>query len=105
MPCVFCDIVAKREPAAIRYEDDDVIVIDNILRWSPVMLLAMPKQHISQQELWASMGKVGAIATQMGEELCPGGYRLISNIGGDAMQSQEHGHIHILGGFNLGPYA
>ncbi|MSQ25756.1 MAG: HIT domain-containing protein [Dehalococcoidia bacterium] len=105
MPCVFCEIVAKREPASIRYEDDDVIVIDNILRWAPVMLLAIPKRHISQQELWENMGSVGAAAIRVGEELCPNGYRLISNLGRDAMQSQPHGHIHILGGFHLGPYA
>ena len=46
MYCVFCEIVAKREPAKVRYEDDDVMVIDNILRWAPVMMLAMPKKHM-----------------------------------------------------------
>ena len=39
--CVFCNIVAGSEPANIIYQDDDVIVVQNILRWVPVMLLAM----------------------------------------------------------------
>ena len=34
----------------------------------------------------------------------PGGFRLTSNFGYDAMQSQEHGHLHILGGTFLGHY-
>ena len=36
--CVFCKIVAKEEPATIRYEDDEVIVFDNKLTWAPIML-------------------------------------------------------------------
>ena len=38
--CVFCEIVAGREPADILYETDDVMVFRNRLRWVPVMLLA-----------------------------------------------------------------
>ncbi len=105
MYCVFCEIIARRKPAKIRYEDDEVIVIDNVLGWTPVMLLAMPKKHMSQEELWRDLGKVGAIAVEMGERYCPNGYRLLSNTGPDAMQSQYHGHIHILGGTFLGHYA
>ncbi|WP_322796161.1 HIT family protein [Tepidiforma sp.] len=103
--CVFCNIVAGREPANIIYEDDEIIVIQNILRWVPVMLLAMTKQHTTQAELWTyHMGKVAPIATAIGQQLCPGGFRLLSNFGYDAMQSQEHGHLHILGGTFLGHY-
>ena len=43
--CVFCNIVAGREPGNIVYQDDEVIVIQNILRWFPIMLLAMTKKH------------------------------------------------------------
>ena len=34
----------------------------------------------------------------------PEGYRLLSNFGAHGMQSQSHGHLHILGGENLGLY-
>jgi len=30
---------------------------------------------------------------------------LVSNFGLDAMQTQQHGHVHILGGTFLGEYA
>ena len=103
--CVFCEIVAGREPADVLLETDEVIVIRNRLRWVPTMLLAMPKQHMAQSELWANMGPVGEAAVKVAEEHCPGGYRFVSNFGYDGMQSQEHAHVHVLGGVFLGEYA
>ena len=103
--CVLCEIVAGREPADVLFESDEVLVIRNRLKWVPVMLLAMPKQHMAQSELWSSMGAVGEAAVKVGNEQCPGGFRLISNFGYDGMQSQEHAHVHILGGMFLGEYA
>lgn len=104
--CEFCDIAAKRSPAKLRYEDYEFIVIDNLLDWAPVMLLVMPKAHMTQGELWSngSIARVGQIAIQMGEQFCPGGYRLLSNLRHDGMQSQEHGHLHVIGGKFLGRY-
>ena len=104
--CIFCEIITKRSPADIRYEDDDVIVFRNQLRWVPVMLLASPKQHMTQADLWEGelLGKLGRIASEVGRAHCPGGYRLASNLGWDAKQSQEHAHIHVLGGTFLGDY-
>ena len=103
--CGFCDIIAHKAPAEILYEDDYLIVFRNRLRWVPTMLLSVPKKHISQSELWKDLGRVGEIAERMGQEHCPAGFRLLSNFGHDAMQSQEHGHIPILGGVFLGEYA
>lgn len=103
--CVFCEIIAHKSPAEILYEDDEVIVFRNRLGWVPTMLLSVPKEHRTQAELWNNLGRVGEIAVRMGQEHCPAGFRLLSNFGHDAMQSQEHGHIHILGGVFLGEYA
>jgi len=103
--CTFCQVVARHEPAEIVFEDDDVVVFRNRLRWVPVMLLVVPRRHVTQEELWRDTGRVGEIAVQMGMAHCPGGFRLVSNFGFDAMQSQEHGHIHVLGGTFLGEYA
>ena len=105
--CIFCEIVSRRSEAKVRYEDHEIIVIDNKLDWVPVMLLVMPKSHLTQEELWSNsiMARVGRVAVAMGAKLSPKGCRLLSNIGHDAMQSQEHGHVHVLGGMYLGPYA
>jgi histidine triad (HIT) family protein len=103
--CVFCEIIAGREPAEVLYRDDDVIVFRNLLRWVPVMLLAVPTRHLRQSELWRDMGKVAAVAVEMGERHCTDGFRLLSNFGFAALQSQEHAHVHIIGGTYLGHYA
>lgn len=103
--CVFCEIIARREPADILYEDHDVMVFRNILHWAPVMLLSVPKKHMTQAELWREMDAVGRAAVEMGEKHCPHGFRLISNFGYDAMQSQPHAHVHVVGGMPLSPYA
>jgi len=103
--CVFCEIIAHKAPAEILFEDDEVIVFRNRLGWVPTMLLSVPKKHLTQAELWNNLGRVGEIAVRMGQEHCPAGFRLLSNFGHDAMQSQEHGHIHVLGGVFLGEYA
>jgi histidine triad (HIT) family protein len=108
--CIFCDIISGFEPAKIHYRDDDVIVFENILGWVPIMLLAVPTRHMTQMELWNDIQKVATVAARIGEQLCPNGYRLVSNFRnqstwlGDAHQSQDHAHIHILGGTSLGPY-
>ena len=105
MYCVFCEIIARRSPGTIRYEDDDTIAFDNILGWVPIMLLVVPKLHMTQEELWRSgMDKVGPVAVQLGLQYCPEGFRLLSNFGRSAMQSQSHAHIHVVGGTRLGPY-
>jgi histidine triad (HIT) family protein len=103
--CTFCRIVAKQEPAEILYEDDDVMVFRNRLRWVPTMLLVVPKVHRSQEDLWRNLGPAAKVAVQMGEQHCPKGFRMLSNVGFDAMQSQPHGHIHVIGGTFLGEYA
>jgi histidine triad (HIT) family protein len=103
--CIFCEIIAGREPAEILYEDDEVMVFRNRLRWVPVMLLSVPKVHLSQTDLWMDLGHVGEMAVEMGKKHCPGGFRLLSNFGHDAMQSQDHAHVHIIGGTFLGEYA
>ena len=103
--CSFCQIVSHKGESEILYEDDEVMVFRNRLLWVPVMLLVVPKRHVTQEELWRDMGRVGEIAVRMGQEHCPDGFRLLSNFGMDAMQTQQHGHVHILGGTFLGEYA
>ena len=106
-PCDFCEILAGRLPRNIRYEDDDFVVFDNRLQWVPVMLLVVPRQHLTQTELWNSdslISRIGPLAVSMGEEHCPNGFRILSNFGPDALQTQHHGHLHVLGGAYMGHY-
>ena len=105
--CVFCKIVAGEAPARVRYLDNDLIVIVNLLTWVPVMLLVMPKEHLSQMQMWSDglMQRLGTLAVDMGAMYSPGGFRILSNFGHDGLQSQSHGHLHVIGGAFLGHYA
>ncbi len=106
--CTFCAIIAGRLPSSVRYRDDEVVAFDNKLRWFPVMLLVVPRQHMGQAELWGNgplMAKVAALAVGLGQQYCPNGFRILSNFGHDALQTQPHAHVHVIGGTHLGLYA
>jgi diadenosine tetraphosphate (Ap4A) HIT family hydrolase len=70
------------------------------------MLLVVPKRHYTQEEFWsdALLSKAGRVAVEMGKKHCPEGFRVLGNFGWQAIQSQEHGHIHVVGGTWLGRY-
>ena len=105
--CTFCEIVAGRLPSRVRYQDNDFVVFDNQHHWVPVMLLLVPRKHMTQTELWTSgalLSRLGALAVQMGREHCPNGFRILSNFGQDALQTERHGHLHVIGGGSLGLY-
>ena len=111
--CTFCEIIAGNLPSVVIHEEDGIIVFRNRLGWFPVQWLLVPTTHMTQPELWASgdlMARIAALAVELGEKHCPNGYRTVSNFGrsergeGDAMQSQEHAHVHLLGGDHLGLY-
>ncbi|HAL47901.1 MAG: HIT domain-containing protein [SAR202 cluster bacterium] len=105
--CTFCKIIARRLPSRIEYEDNDIIVFHNQLGWVPVMLLLAPKEHITQIEMWQNgdlIARIGKLAVELGDKHCPDGYRLVSNVGKDAEQSQPHSHVHLIGGTKLGMY-
>jgi histidine triad (HIT) family protein len=100
--CIFCDIVAKKAPADIVHEDDDVVVIKNIEPLAPVHLLVLPKDHypnldsLSDDTLFTRMVWV---ARKVGNQQSPEkGYRLGIN---SAKQADiGHVHIHVLGGLD-----
>ena len=62
------------------------------------MLLAVPKRHKTQSELWDDLGSVGRTAVQMGREHAADGFRVLANFGRLGLQSQSHGHVHIISG-------
>ncbi len=116
--CTFCRIVAGREPARwVSPPDPDVqarldngwatglggggaACFANRLRWERVMLLAVPLGHLTQQDMWRgpSIGAVARLAVEIGLDQCPEGFRLLSNFGRAAHQSQSHAHLHIVSG-------
>jgi len=105
--CIFCQIIAEKEPAVFHYKSKEFVVFENNLRWFPVQLLVVPTKHMMQNDLWSDSELVSNLCTmanKIGQTHCPDGYRILSNFGAHGMQSQPHAHIHLIGGEELGLY-
>ncbi len=116
--CIFCRIIAGEAPARWEAAPDSEAVerlrlgaapgpdgggaacFANRLRWERVMLLVVPLGHLTQRELWAgpALAEAAKLAAEIGELRCPEGFRLLSNFGRLAHQSQPHAHLHIVSG-------
>ena len=72
----------------------------------PLALLATPRSAVSQWDLWANVGALGADAVELAERESPGGFRLLSNFPGQERdEGWGAGHLLVLGGDYLGLYA
>lgn len=103
--CIFCKIISKKIPAKPVFEDDDVLVINDINPKAKVHVLVMPKKHLesladaqnNNQEL---LGKLLLICQKMAKQLGIGnGFKVAINNGKDAGQEVPHLHLHLLGGW------
>ncbi len=107
--CIFCKIVNHEIPAAVVYEDDDVIAFDDLHPLAKVHILLIPKKHIASaaeltEEDAAVVGKIYLVAKKIAEEkgMAESGYRIVNNCKSDGGQEVFHVHFHLLGGEKLG---
>jgi histidine triad (HIT) family protein len=101
--CLFCRIVNKEIPAAVVYEDDELIAFNDISPRAPVHILIIPKVHIkSTDEINVDnkeiAGKLVAAASSLARQKGLEGYRLVFNCNESAGQTVFHLHLHLLGG-------
>lgn len=106
--CVFCKIVKGELPSKKEYEDDDVLVFQNLYPLAPVHVLVIPKKHIDNiahatEEDLMVLGKCQLAAKKVAEKLGIGdAFRLLTASGKDAGQSVFHLHYHLVGGWKNG---
>ena len=104
--CIFCKIAAHDAPAAIRYEDEDVVAFDDIGHRAPLHVLVIPRRHVASltEADPRTIGQVGSAAARIAQDAGYGerGYRVVTNVGPDAGQSVPHLHFHVLAGRELG---
>lgn len=101
---IFTQIIDKKIPADIVYENDFVFAIKDISPQAPVHLLIIPKKEIAtlqlikeeDQPLFIEMMK--AVQHLAKEFAIENGYRLVVNNGKGAGQTVYHLHFHLLGG-------
>ena len=104
--CLFCKIVNKEIPAAIVFENDDVLAFRDISPQAPTHILIIPKEHIPATdsitpENHLIAGKIISAAVQIAKDLKLEGYRLVFNSGESAGQTVFHIHCHLMGGRNF----
>ena len=103
--CLFCNIIERKIPASIVYEDDEVLAFDDIGPQAPTHVLVIPKRHIPtlndlQESDEALVGKLIRRAAAIAKErrLSASGFRVVFNTHADAGQTVFHIHLHLLGG-------
>lgn len=103
--CLFCKIAAKQIPAALVYEDDDVVSFRDINPQAPVHILTIPKRHVTtlNDAEAADVGLLGkmvltAQSLAQKEGIADSGYRVVMNCNRDGGQTVFHIHLHLLGG-------
>jgi len=127
--CLFCEIIAGREPSEKVWETEEFLCIRNKYPKAPVHVLVMPKEHVEKSKLYRSRIKSGMTEGKTGMtkggidsgnfgmfwgkmmgavfsvvhrlNLSKTGYKLVSN--GAGYNHFEHEHIHVLGGSKSEP--
>jgi histidine triad (HIT) family protein len=105
--CLFCKIVAADLPAEIVHQTETTVAFNDIHPAAPLHVLVVPRRHIEDASVVTSedgpvladmLQAARAVAEAAGLATPERGYRLIFNVGPDAMNSVPHLHLHVLGG-------
>ena len=101
--CIFCDIVARRAPASIVYEDDVVIAFMDLFPINPGHTLVVPKQHFAHAtELDdAIAARMMAVARDISAAIYRSpvrseGVNITLADGAAAGQEVPHAHLHVI---------
>ena len=107
--CLFCRIASGAIPATKVAESEHVLAFRDLNPQAPTHVLLIPKQHVADSAADLDAGHavlladLFALAAQVArDEGLDAGWRLVTNIGGDAGQTVFHLHVHLLGGRAMG---
>jgi histidine triad (HIT) family protein len=101
---IFQEIIDRKIPAQIVYEDELCLAFHDINKQAPVHVLIIPRKVIpthadisgADKEL---IGHLHVVAARLADQLGIGdGYRLVVNCKEPAGQTVPHLHLHLLGG-------
>lgn len=103
--CLFCRIVAGEVPSDEVASTPATYAFRDIEPAAPVHVLVVPRTHIDDADVLrpehadivAEM-LTTAQAVARSEGVSTSGYRLVFNVGEDALNSVSHLHLHVLGG-------
>lgn len=100
--CIFCQIVSKKAPSSVVYEDDKYVGFLDIFPFSRGHTLICPKEHgetiwdmkdVDIAQLFQVASKVSrAVVAAVGAD----GFRFVQNNGEAANQVVAHVHVHVI---------
>ena len=102
--CIFCKIIAGEIPSKKKYEDEEIVIFEDIEPKAKIHLLCVPKEHFAclselngkrEALLGRTFKKIASLAPSLGLQ---DGYRVIINQGENGGQTVHHLHIHLMGG-------
>ena len=104
---IFQDIIDKKIPADIIYEDDLSIAFNDISPQAPTHILIIPKKEITKLTDSTSndtelLGHLLFVAKKITDDLKIENYRVVINNGSEAGQTVFHLHLHVLAGRTFG---
>jgi histidine triad (HIT) family protein len=111
MGTIFDKILSREIPAAIVYEDDNVLAFKDINPQAKIHVLVIPKRRATSLHDMATMppthigefmAAISKVADHLG--LVTDGYRVVFNTGKNAGQTVFYVHAHILGGEPLSTF-
>ncbi|MGI9395335.1 MAG: histidine triad nucleotide-binding protein [Boseongicola sp.] len=108
---IFAKILRGEIPNQTVKETEHTLAFRDISPQAPVHILVIPKGQYVTADHFATEADANEIADfwrcfseiVADEGLDAGGYRMISNAGGDGVQEVLHFHLHLLAGRFLGP--
>jgi histidine triad (HIT) family protein len=107
--CLFCKVVAGEVPSEEVASTERTYAFRDIKPTAPTHVLVVPRDHVvSAAEVGPEHADLLAemVATAQGvaasEGIAERGYRLVLNVGDDALNSVPHLHLHVIGGRRLG---
>lgn len=107
--CIFCQIVAGRQPATIIAEDEHTISFMDINPATRGHALVVPRAHaqdllsIGVEELQATIAAAQRLAAMVKERLGADGVNVINSCGAAAWQTVFHFHLHVIPRYHQDP--
>ena len=107
--CLFCKIVAGDIPGDIVLRTDKTVAFRDVNPQAPTHVLVVPIEHITNAadlshghgDLLSDLFDTANRVAQQ-EGVAETGYRLVFNVGEDALNSVPHLHLHVVGGRKMG---
>ncbi|MEI6306700.1 MAG: histidine triad nucleotide-binding protein, partial [Deltaproteobacteria bacterium] len=103
--CLFCKIIKGEIPSKKVFEDERILVIEDITPQAPIHLLLIPKRHFAncldmKEQDDSVVGYIFRKAADIAREkgVADNGFRMVQNNGENASQSVFHIHFHLLAG-------